>query len=448
MPTSAIIRVIGFLALGAIPVGSAAAQVAPDASDRDAFVAWAKRAAIPLAPLEAPETARGVSDLSALSTFTRTTRVIALGESVHDAHEFMLLRTRLTEQLIRSGRVAAVIMETGLAEARAVDAWISHETDSAPDFTRALSYGWGRQGETIDALRRLRDHNARVPAARRVRFYGMDIPANGGGSLLPALEPVWSFLDAADPSFAAESRAALGPIAARIASQGYGIVGKYASLGPARDSLRRALDTLGARMQTHERAYVARTSRTRYDWARRLTEVAAQTEAAVRIGWNDATNPRDAAMAENVEWILAREGARGLVVIWSHDLHVARTPIGGPMFAGRKGAPFVTSMGERLARALGSGYLSIGTAFRRSARDSASVVVDPTSIDAALARVDLPLYVLDLRRAPSTGGAARWLAAEHLTRAENGYVVTTPGRAYDAMIYVDSIAPSRSVTGE
>ena len=201
-------------------------------------------------------------------------------------------------------------------------------------------------------------------------------------------------------------------------------------------------------MRLHERAYVARTSRNRYDWAHRLARIAAQTEAAVRVGWNDATNPRDVAMAENVEWILASEGARGLVVIWSHDLHVARAPIGGPLFAGRKGAPFVTSMGERLAKSLGPAYLPVGTAFRRSARDSAGVVVDPASVDAALARVGVPLYLLDLRRSPRTGGTARWLAVEHLTRAENGYVVTMPGAAYDAMLYVDSIRPSRAVRGE
>jgi erythromycin esterase len=254
---------------------------------------------------------------------------------------------------------------------------------------------------------------------------------------------VWSYLDDADPRFAAESRARLAPLGAKVASQGYGIVGKYAALGPARDSLRSAIDALGARMRGHERAYVARTSRSLYDWARRLAEVAAHTESAVRVGWNDASNPRDVAMAENVRWILARERARGLVVIWSHNLHVARAPIGGPIFAGRGGAPFVTSMGQRLAQSLGSAYLPIGTAFRRNARDSSGVALEPASVDAALARVGSSSYLLDLRRAPRTGGAVRWLATEHLARAEDGYVVTTPGRAYDAMIFVDSIQPSR-----
>jgi erythromycin esterase len=168
----------------------------------------------------------------------------------------------------------------------------------------------------------------------------------------------------------------------------------------------------------------------------------------VRIGWNDESNPRDVAMAENVRWILAREGARGLVVIWAHDLHVARAPIGGPLFAGRGGAPFVSSMGQLLARPLGPVYLPIGTAFRRAAHDSSGVALEPGSVDAALARVRVPLYVLDLRRAAHHAGAARWLAAAHLARAEDGYVVTSPGRAYDAMIHVDSIGPSRATGRE
>ena len=41
--------------------------------------------------------------------FTRGTRVIALGESVHDSHDFIVLRTRLTEQLVQRGLVAALV---------------------------------------------------------------------------------------------------------------------------------------------------------------------------------------------------------------------------------------------------------------------------------------------------------------------------------------------------
>jgi erythromycin esterase len=410
-----------------------------DPSGADALAVWARSAATPLAPLDAPDDPKSPAELSRLAGLTRATRVLALGESVHGTPELTAQRARLTEELIARGRVSAVVMETGLAEARAIDAWIGHETDVAPDFDRSLSYGFGKNRETIDALRWIREHNARVGPARRVRFYGMDQPANGGGSLLPALEPVWSFLDDADPHAAAESRAVVKPLGELIASESYGIVGKYAALGaPQRDTLRAQLDSLVASLRANERTYVARTSPERYAWALRLAQVAAQTEANVRIGWNDASNPRDVGMAENVRWVVRREAARGLVVVWAHDLHVGRVPITGPMFASRGGAAAVASMGQLLARSLGPAYLPVGSAFRRRAADSAGVV-DSTTVDAALARVGEPRFLLDLSRAPRVGPVARWLGEARLKRAEDGYVVTTMSRAFDAVVYVDSL---------
>jgi erythromycin esterase len=437
----AAIRVLTALVLSALGSQSANSQSSRDATDRDAFVVWARRAATPLQGLDDAD-AGAAFDPSRLGRFTRATRVLAIGESAHGTHELMMLKARLTERLVARGRVSAVVLESGLAEARAIDEWITHQTDSTPDFARALSYGWGRQPETVAALRRLRAHNADVPPGRRVRFYGMDLPANGGGSLLPALEPVWSYLADVDPEFAARSRAMLSPTATALASTGYGIVGKYAALGAARDSLRMQLDSLAGRLRSSERAYVARSTRERHAWALRLTEVARQTEAALRIGWNDASNPRDSAMADNVRWVVEREGSRGVVVLWAHDLHVGRVPIAGPLFASRRGASSVVSMGERLGRSLGRAYLPIGSAFRRHAADTARAV-DSASADGALARVGTPRYVIDLSRAPRSGPVARWLDATRLKRAESGYSITSLGRAFDAIVYLDSIGPSR-----
>ena len=414
------------------------ARAQGDVGGADAFVEWARGAAVPLRPIDAPDDVHAPAELSRLAGLTRAVRVLGFGETVHGTHELTLQRARLTEQLIARGRVSAIVMETGLVEARTIDVWIARETDVAPDFERTLSYGFGRNAETIDALRWIREYNAGVGPTRRVHFYGMDLPADGGGSLLPALEPVWSFLDTADPRAAAESRSTLKPIAEKVASQSYGIVGKYETLDATqRATLRAQLDFLVRRLRTNERAYVARTSRDRYAWALRLAQVAAQTEAAVRIGWNDASNPRDVGMTDNVRWILRREGERGLVVVWSHDLHVGRVPITGPMFASRGGAYAVASMGQLLARSLGSAYLPVGTAFRRRAMDSTTV--DSTTVDATLARVGVPRFLLDLSHAPRTGPAARWLGEARLKRAEDGYVVTKLSPAFDAIVYVDSL---------
>jgi hypothetical protein len=108
------------------------------------------------------------------------------------------------------------------------------------------------------------------------------------------------------------------------------------------------------------------------------------------------------------------------------------------MFASRGGAAAVASMGQLLARSLGPAYLPVGSAFRRRAADSTGVV-DSTTVDATLARVGKPRFLLDLSRAPRVGPVARWLGEARLKRAEDGYVVTTMSRAFDAVVYVDSL---------
>ena len=429
----------------ALPIRLMLAQ-APSSADtvgRDAFVRWARSTAHPLARFDTGGASRTTGYAPELRRLTTGARVVAFGESAHDVHEFIVLRNQLTDQLIADDRVSAIVLETGMAEARGIDAWIVGQTDKTPDFAHDLSYGWGVEQEVIDALGRLRALNARRPAARRIHFYGMDMPANGGGSLMPALEPVWAYLAQVDRGASDRSRAALAPIAQRVASNGYDIVAKFQALGPARDTLRRELDALAAGLDANRRAYVARSSPSRYAWAARLAEVARQTERAVRIGWNDASNPRDVAMAANVEWILAREGARGKVVVWAHNLHVARAPITGPIFASRGGAPAVASMGERLQHSLGAGYVPIGTAFARSMADSSAL--DSSSVDAALAMVGVPRFLLALDPAPSDAPAAAWVRAAHLKRAEDGYVVTKLVPAFDAVVFIDTVRASRHV---
>jgi hypothetical protein len=95
-------------------------------------------------------------------------------------------------------------------------------------------------------------------------------------------------------------------------------------------------------------------------------------------------------------------------------------------------------MGQLLARSLGPAYLPVGSAFRRRAADSTGVV-DSTTVDATQARVGKPRFLLDLSRAPRVGPVGRWLGEARLKRAEDGYVGTTMSRAFDAVVYVDSL---------
>jgi erythromycin esterase len=417
----------------ALPLPSTSAQTA--SSGEADFTEWAGRAARPL-----PSEQIIPGQVEWIARLASNASVLGIGESAHDVHNFLALRILITQRLIEQGRVSAVVMETGFAEAAQIDAWLAGRTSVAPDLASVLSFDFGREAELNQAFQWIRAYNARRAPDKQVHFYGADLPADGGGSMEPALAPVWLYLERVDPDFARNAKPRIEPIAHQLDTRGYDIVGRYAGLKSAsRDSLHRALDEVATRFVSGKQKYVSRSSVAEFEWAQRLVEIARQTEHAVRIGWNEPTNPRDSAMAANIRWIARREGGRGLIVAWAHNLHVARVPIGGPIFAER--GPAVKSMGQYLEKSFGDGYVAIGTAFRTGGPDT-SQVPNSLSVDAALSNAKNPRFGIDLKSAPTQGPVAVWLRQSHLMRAENGYVTVRPRQAFDALLFVDRVRPA------
>ncbi|MDQ6768683.1 MAG: erythromycin esterase family protein [Gemmatimonadota bacterium] len=406
------------------------------------FTQWAARAAQPVPSIQTGVIARNGADW--ISRLTRNATVVGIGESAHDVHDFLALRTLLTRRLIEQGRVAAIVMETSFPDAAPIDAWLAGRSATPPDFEHLLSFDFGHESELAQIFQWLRTYNAQRPANQQVHFYGADLPSDGGGSLEPALIPVWSYMERVDGDYARRVKASIEPIARKLDTRGYDIVGRYGQLSPAsRDSLHHALDELGARFAGHKQEYVSRSSSTEFAWAQRLVEIARQTEQAVRLGWNHPTNPRDSAMASNIQWISARESGRGLIVVWAHNLHVVRVPIGGPMFEAR--GPAVKSMGQYLQQDFGDRYVAIGTAFGTGGPDSVQVP-EPLSVDAVLFKTRNPRFGVEIKSAPTRGPVAVWLNQPHLMRAENGYVMVRPRSAYDALLFLGVVHPSEHLS--
>ncbi len=433
----------GILIIFAFPL-SAQSSSAQSASDGEIeFTQWAARAARQLPSVETGGITPDGTDW--ISRLTRKASVLGIGESAHDVHDFLALRILITKRLIEHGRVAAIVMETSFAEAEPIDAWLAGRSSAPPDLARVLSFDFGREAELAQIFQWLRAYNARRSPARQVHFYGADLPSDGGGSMEPALVRVWSYLQQVDSDYARDVKARIEPIARELDTRGYDIVGRYAGLGPvSRDSLHRALDELATRFASEKQNYVSRSSVAGFEWTQHLVEIARQTEHAVRIGWNDTTNPRDSAMAANIRWIAGRERGRGLIVVWAHNLHVARAPIGGPIFEER--GPAVKSMGQYLQTSFGDRYVAIGTAFRTGGPDSAQIP-NPLSVDATMSKVHNRRFGLDLKSAPARGPVAVWLNGRHLMRAENGYVIVRPREAFDALLFLDTVRPADHLSG-
>jgi erythromycin esterase len=165
----------------------------------------------------------------------------------------------------------------------------------------------------------------------------------------------------------------------------------------------------------------------------------------------EGANIRDAAMAENVEWILQREDR---IVIGAANGHIQREPFLAPPFVSQG----LTMVGQHLAATLGERMVVIASTFgggtfwlHRPGPDSSpghsEPFVDdvdalaPDSLDALLATARVPLYLLDLRKVPGEGPVAERFAAASSTMNGPHAQLVNPMVAFDAVVYIDRLTP-------
>lgn len=413
----------------------------------------------------------GLDDLEFVRALVGDARVVSIGESAHYAHEFYQLRHRLTRFLIERLGFTAIAFESGFTEAFRADDWIGGGPGGLAEVQAAgLTYLFGECAEMGDMLSWLRDLNAGRP--RRIRFYGVDLPASCG-SLQPALRAVEQYLAGADPA-QGQRLARLRELAAsyvaadpRCDSETRRALRAYWSRPAAeRDELTGLLADLTARFDAVELQYRERTGAAAYDVACQHLRVARQLDTWLRDSATAAAgehpffdiNIRDASMAQTVAWILAREER---LVILAHNLHIQRTPYGLSWLTEAGAAGGASSLGHHLNASLGRDYLVIGTTFGTGEvvgveADSPSSEAPvwnvrdvirqlepagPDSIDgllaAARAEAGAGPGVLDLRTLTEPDAAL--LSRTRPMRSLDQYVEVPVTQAFDALVHVPAI---------
>ena len=424
----------------------------------DALTDWLRTNAHHLASIDPDHPDDG--DLEPLLDIVGDARVVAVGESMHRGHEFLLLRHRILRFLVRRAGFTALVLESGFPESRLLDEWIREGGRGVRRILDAgVTYRFGMCEEMLDQAAWMRQHA--LTADRPVRFYGMDVP-DSSASALPGVAAALELLDGVDPEYARHARDTLLPLFGYLPGDRSGIaqaapaIHAYLALPEAtRNELTARIGELTARMGARRPDYLAVADHEHVEWAIRSAEVArsadgflsAMTAGATRT-WPGA-NLRDAAMADSVEWILEREPR---ILIGAANGHVQKSPFLAPPFVTEP----VTTVGQHLAQRLGADYIAIGTAYdggeawlhRPGPTDPpghstpfvADVgTADPASLDAALSRASAEPFVVDLRGAD--GDAAELL--DRTTGTQNGENVqpVDARTAFDAMAFVGRISP-------
>ena len=425
-----------FIVGGPFAVNAQAVVNKSDTLNSKPFVDWAKVHAI---SLQDPDKATNYKDLQPVKQIIGKARVVAMGEPAHGLHEPQAFRNRLFKYLAEQCGFTTIVLEAGLAESELANTYVLTGVGSPEVAAKALTIG-NASPENIELMKWMRVYNVNPRHNNKIKFLGMDVELVGypgdTTSRHTAINGVLGYLNKVDPQSRAKITAALLPYINRLSAAGY-----TALSAEEHDRLSIILDDIIALVERQHVTYVAKSSIAEYEWVHRLAIAARQTDQIVRLTPPDVhgeippnawmtVNTRDAAMADNVIWIL-NNLANGKVLVYSHNAHVKNVPTTGSVWDAFAQAP--NAVGQYLRAVLGKELFIIGTSFAPSIKTA-----QPGSVDLALLAVDKPRFMVDLNSAAAANLQIKnWLAVKRPMEANQvSFLNLQLSSAFDALLFL------------
>ncbi|MBM9538246.1 erythromycin esterase family protein [Desulfobulbus alkaliphilus] len=262
------------------------------------------------------------ADLDRIAAAVPNSRLILIGESTHGTAEFYRKRAEITKRLIERGDISFVAVEGDWAALHRLNTHVKsdlagEEQDLSvllEQLTRWPQWMWANE-EVKEFLVWLQAHNARLPHAQRIGFYGMDVYGQ------------WESLDmlllylrehAGDHFSDLEEKAACFTTYGR----NEWVYGRAAAAG--RISCRQEIQDLVAYLDSAGEE-LASLDADAYFAALQNAYVVQNAEAYFRLavqGGPEAWNSRVSHMNDTVNKLLARYGNDSRGVVWAHNTHV------------------------------------------------------------------------------------------------------------------------------
>lgn len=426
-------------------------ETLPDATAAaDSVHRWLASSAI---ELRSVEPGSGFDDLRRLRDLVDDARIVLLGEPTHGNREVYQLKHRMFEFLVEDMGFNVFVMETPMPESFDVDAYVSTGAQDA-ESALAATHVWPWDTEEVRSMVEwMRSRNADPTRPSTLRFYGFDIQ-----SPERAVRGALEYLDRVDPTFAAEARAGLGHLAIPFSDPEAGgyrpIVGRDSDV-----SVQEAVDAVLTAFDANQDSWGAATGSDDWSVARQHARVLDQWVRANHDGGLRYGAVRDSAMAENIRWIVEREGPDAKIAVWSHNAHIANAE------AVHRGDDSAWA-GHLLRPVFGDDLLIIGFLFNQGgftaihadepALGLRTFEVGPApygTVESMFAGAGLRLAAVDLRHLPTQGVVAAWFREPRPTRYSWGdYLPSAPEDylteyvlpvAFDALVYVDTTTPTR-----
>lgn len=408
-------------------------------SDSQAFIAWVSERVI---AVESLDTSLSGTDLEALQEAIGPARVIGMGESRHDTREQLLLKGLLVRYLIENRGFRALILEESFPHTVSLDRYVTSGEGDLRNFMNGLAgwYLWDTE-EMLELVQWVRQFNKGRQPAQKVRIFGMDITAPALG-----VQEVIGFLEAAGTNIQLEAQ----PFGLDLQQGDFwpNTWERYAALSNTRrGELGENYEELVEALRLERARLVASSSEKEYERMLLLAEIGRMGNALFSsVNREEGGAIRERGMAQTTLWILDQEIPGEKAIIWAHNLHVAKSSFLMPGLA--EGA--LEPMGVQLSEELGDAYIAIGGTFGTGSYPSdlppgerLFETVSEDVMDGALAKVGVPIFLVDLRGVGQNSGAARWLQQDREWIAQDSRAVLVPSAAFDLVYFVRNISRSQ-----
>ena len=297
---------------------------------------WIAREAIPFS-LDSPEATNAAADVA---TFGSSVELLGFGEALHGGEEILILRNRLFQRLVEAHGYRAIAIESSFPRARIVNEYVAGRGAASYEEIQATGFGhaFGGLAANRELVEWMRRYNADPAHAVKLRFYGFDIPNGtiGIGSPWLVLEFALDYLSSVASTTGQAHRQRIDSLLGEDTQweNPAGMIDPTKSIGLSPDAaaLRIETENLITAFRTRRPELVAGSSQDQYLEALHYTSMARQllnfhaALAARQSGGPPDTilGVRDALMADNLAYIVARERGWEKVLAFAHNSHLQR----------------------------------------------------------------------------------------------------------------------------
>ncbi|MEC0270446.1 erythromycin esterase family protein [Paenibacillus anseongense] len=400
---------------------------------------------------------QGVSfdDLAPFGKMVEGAKIVGLGESWHNMHEFLEGRYRLTRYLIASKNFRAVFFEGSLAASVELDEFVQGVSSSL----KSINFGGLLNNqETVDFLEWLRAYNTDQSETEKAHIYGVDthifIMENAKKSSIIATQ-VFDYLHEVDPDYEIKDLSVIQDIFADVPIDNpRAAIAYFGTLEPSAATLIRTTFTeIADHLRKNADTFETRSSSAAHQLALQRSISIVQAHdiqcSMVQQSFEDSLDLRDRAIADNIQAKLGLLPASTKAVFLAQTVHIARATwqtAGSDML--------IISSGELLAERYGSQYVALTTAYGAGTLASphpltqtlAIAPIRADSFDAMFSRLKENTVLLDLRMR----GALKkpeWFKHSHMLETMDnlgGELEYTLPEALDLVLYVDTIQDQHS----